>query len=326
MRRLMMVKTAPAISESPSGIVALNRLVVPFEVKAAATDDSARTFEGILAVWDKDLGDDIIHKGAFKKTIAAWKKSKDALPLVNSHDHFDIFAAIGQALELEETDDGLWSKWEVIEGEDGDRVLARLRPSARTKRAVIGKMSIGYEPVKFDYERSDEARFGQIRHLREVDLKEGSLVMFPMAPGAVIDARSVKSFLDLAARTEPSALSAETKTDLRKLAARIGNLLSPNRKDEPPAPSPEPPTPAPAAPPATPPATSPDPATPPAPAPPVTADPPVPPTPTVPDTAQPPAPEGKGAPVIYEMQEALQQRVKKSLLKSTIAEVTNTNR
>ncbi len=198
------------------------QFVVAF--KAAAVDENARTFEGLLSTWGLDLGDDVMHKGAFKKTLAEWKSSGDALPLLNSHNHYDIMSSVGQLLDAKETADGLWTKWEVIPGPDGDRVLDRIRPGSNG-RSPIGKMSIGYEPLKFDFEQSDSARFGKIRNLREVGLKEGSLVIFPMAPGARLDPLSVKSFLDDANATDPADVTAEAKADLRRLASRIGLLL-----------------------------------------------------------------------------------------------------
>lgn len=203
--------------------------------KASIVDQGARTFEGLLSVWGPDLGGDVMHKGAFKKTIGEWKKSPDALPLLNSHNHFDILSAVGQLLEAKETDQGLWTKWEVIDGPDGDAVLQRLRPSARTQKAPVSKMSIGYEPAKFDFEENDASPFGVVRNLREVNLKEGSLVIFPMAPGAridsgtvkAIDLEQVKAFMASAAATPPQAVDAQTKLELRRVASRIGILLAP---------------------------------------------------------------------------------------------------
>lgn len=172
------------------------RLVVPFQVKQDTVDDDARTFSGLAAVFnDLDLGDDIVHPGAFTKTLREFKRSPTAMPLLNSHDHFNIFSALGQMLAGKEVKEGLDTDWEVIDGPDGDATLARLRPSKRTGKAIVGSMSIGYTPVKFDFEASDEARFGQVRHLREVKLHEVSLVLFPMAPAALVDLASVKTLL-----------------------------------------------------------------------------------------------------------------------------------
>jgi HK97 family phage prohead protease len=213
---------------------ALSRITVPFEVKADTVKTDERTFEGLAAVWTLDLGNDIIKKGAFITTIATWKKSRDAIPLLNSHGHYDVFSALGQMLEAEETKDGLWTKWEVVEGLDGDKTLARLRPSKRTGRPIVGKMSIGYEPVKYSYEQPEGNTnpWDRIRNLEEVKLKEVSLVMFPMAPGASVDASTVKQFLMDAQSMDPKLVSMDVKQDLRRLASRIGILLAPGKKDD----------------------------------------------------------------------------------------------
>jgi HK97 family phage prohead protease len=209
----------------------LKHLYAPFEVKDISED--ARTFEGLAAVWDLDLGDDVIHRSAFKDTLAAWRKSSTAMPLLNSHNHFDIMSGLGQMIDAKEMKDGLWSKWEVIDGPDGDRVLERVRPSKRTGRAVVGSMSIGFMPQKVDFEESDAARSGEIRNIRKIDLKEVSLVLFPMAPGALVDMASVKALfagrtfapdLDAAlksatapAPSEPSIVDAPDPTPLDRL-------------------------------------------------------------------------------------------------------------
>lgn len=230
----------------------IKRIVVPFEVKADSIDADARTFEGLASVWGLDLGDDVMHKGAFKKTIKEWKDGDDSIPLLNSHNHYDVLSAFGQLIDAKETDEGLWTKWEVIDGEDGDRVLARLRPSARTGKSAVSKMSIGYEPTKFNFEENDDARFGQVRNLLEVRLKEVSLVLFPMAPGARINVGSVKTFIDAASSIDPKDVDQATKAELRKLASRIGILLAPqNGKTGTSTDEPEP-TAAPSAPPAKP--------------------------------------------------------------------------
>lgn len=205
----------------------VSRLVVPFELKANGDSTEPHTFEGLAAVWDKDLGNDVIEKGAFTRTIGEWKASGEAMPLLNSHNHFDINAAIGQAIAMKETKDGLWAKWEVIDGPEGDAIMTRLRPSKLTKRPIIGKMSIGFEPVKWEIEQPEGTKdfFDRIRHLKDVNLKEVSLVLFPMAPGASIDASTVKHFLMSANATDPAKLDAETKMYLRKLTGRVGSLL-----------------------------------------------------------------------------------------------------
>lgn len=223
------VAPVPAADRRATPRPEMKRIVVPFEVKADSIDESERTFEGLASVWGLDLGDDVMHKGAFKKTISEWKNGDDSIPLLNSHNHYDVLSAFGQLIDAKETTEGLWTKWEVIEGADGDRVLARLRPSARTGKSAVSKMSIGYEPTKFNFEESDDARFGQVRNLLEVRLKEVSLVLFPMAPGARINVGSVKTMIEAATSIDPKDVDSETKAELRKLASRIGILLAPQQ-------------------------------------------------------------------------------------------------
>lgn len=233
------VAPAPVNDRRAAARPALNRIVVGMSVKADGIDEEKRTFEGLLSVWGPDLGDDVMHRGAFKKTLSEWKKSNDAIPLLNSHNHFDVLSSFGQLIEAKETDDGLWTKWEVIPGADGDRILDRIRPGSNG-RAPVSKMSIGYEPMKFDFEQSDSARFGRLRNLREVNLKEGSLVLFPMAPGARVDTSTVKSWIDDANDLDPASLTPEIKTELRRLSSRIGLLLSGKAKPTGTTPDPDP--------------------------------------------------------------------------------------
>jgi len=204
----------------------LARIVVPFVLKANA-DQESRTFEGLAATWDEDLGNDIIHKGTFKNTLSEWKTSDAALPLLDSHDHFSIFSAIGQMVEGKETKDGLDTKWEVMEGPEGDKVMARLKPSKRTGRPIIGKMSIGFIPTKFSFEQPEgtDSFWDRKRHITEAQLKEVSLVLFPMNPNAAIDASSVKMYLKSLEGVDPREMSNLDRMMFRKLASRIGILL-----------------------------------------------------------------------------------------------------
>lgn len=229
----------PLAVKHTTGPGQLTRIVVPFQIKADAVDKDARTFEGLAAVFgNRDLGDDIIQKGAFSDTIAEWKTSGEAMPLLNSHNQWDVMSALGQALTLKETKDGLQGKWEVIDGPDGDAVLARLRPSKRTGRPVVGKMSIGFEPMEWKMVKDETARFGQIRHLMKIKLHEVSLVLFPMNPEASIDAGSVKMFMDTIP-ADGAKLDLMTKQELRRLVSRIGGLLSTKKAEPGAAPAPK---------------------------------------------------------------------------------------
>lgn len=212
----------------------LSRLVVPMSIKAVTDANGVHTFEGLAATWQKDLGNDVIKKGAFKNTIAEWKSSSDALPLLNSHDAYDIFSAIGQMMDAKETADGLWTKWALLPGPEGDAVHNRIQQHPMTGKSTVGKMSIGYEPVKFSYEQPEGTTsfWDQIRHLDEVKLVEVSLVLFPMNPGAAIDPSTVKQFMSAIKSADPATLDALSRHQLRELSGRIGNLLKKHTEND----------------------------------------------------------------------------------------------
>lgn len=202
--------------------------VAPFEVKAL--DEQARTFEGLSSTWQLDLGDDVIHRGAFKTWLASWRKSGRALPLIDQHNYGSVRSVVGKLLDAKETKDGLWTKWEIIEGADGDEMLLRLKGN------YIDGLSIGYRPIKFDFEDSDEARWGQIRHLREVELLEVSLVIWPMNEGARIDFSSVKALLTRRDLTD------DERKEVAALHEKIEQRLEQESEDDDDVRQPDPPT------------------------------------------------------------------------------------
>jgi HK97 family phage prohead protease len=174
----------------------LKRIVTPFEVKGVNATD--RTFEGLAATYDLDLGGDIIHPGAFAKTLALWKSGAFAVPLIDNHGYSSaIRNVVGSMVEAEEQEKGLWAKFEVDEDADGDKLIRHI-----TRKRING-LSIGYEAVA--PERDDIG----IRHLKEVKLFEVSAVIWPMNPNATFDTDSVsvKSLFE--------GLTDEQKTELR---------------------------------------------------------------------------------------------------------------
>lgn len=198
----------------------LTKTAAPFEVKAL--DEEKRTFTGLASTWEEDLGGDVIHKGAFARTLEHWRRSGKVLPLIDQHNYGSIRSVIGKLTRAEETDRGLETSWEVIEGPDGDEALRRL------KGGYIDSMSIGYEAVRWEMEQREGAEsWERIRHLKEVRLYEVSLVIWPMNPGALIDANSMK---DLSAALKAGRI---TKEQLRAL------LEEPPAGEDEPAPEPK---------------------------------------------------------------------------------------
>jgi len=177
----------------------------PFAVKGL--DVEGRTFEGLASTWELDKGDDVIHEGAFATTLNEWRRKGRIIPLIDGHNYGSVRNVLGKLTDAQETKAGLWTKWEVIEGDAGDDVLRLL------KGGYLDALSIGYRPVKWEMEVSNDAQWGEIRHLKEVELKEVSLVLWPMNDGARVDLATVKSLLGATELTDAE------KAELRALLA-----------------------------------------------------------------------------------------------------------
>ena len=136
--------------------------------------------EGYAAVFgNKDLGNDIIDPGAFKKTINERKN----VPLLWYHQPPEV---LGLVFEMEEDNKGLKSRSQI----NLDTQLGREKFSLIRQGAIKG-MSIGFETIKEAWEKD-------IRRLKEIRLWEISLVTFPMNPLAqVTNIKAVVPFQDL---------------------------------------------------------------------------------------------------------------------------------
>ena len=182
--------------------------VASFAVKA--TDDAARTFTGLASTWDLDEGGDIVEKGAYTRTLDHWRAQggKRIIPLIDQHNYGSVRRVVGKLIDAKETDAGLETTWQVVEGVDGDEVMTRL------KGGFINGLSIGYEVVQADDEQKTVNGVTEyVRHLRELKLYEVSLVIWGMNENALIDTSSVKARLN-AARNGDIPLSDEERVKL----------------------------------------------------------------------------------------------------------------
>ena len=148
---------------------------IPFDL--TKLDAEGRTIEGYAAVFgNRDLGNDVIHPGAFTKTIT---ERGQKVKFLWQH---DTRHPLGPPLELREDAKGLFVRAKVSETSWGNDVLALARDGA------LDGMSIGYDalPASTDYIKSADGE--TVRNLRELKLWEFSLVTFPMNEGAGITA------------------------------------------------------------------------------------------------------------------------------------------
>lgn len=193
------------------------RAIRHFEIKEI--DDNAGTFTGLAAAYSLDQGGDVILPGAFKRTLADWRRSKGkAIPIIDTHNYSSALSIVGKLTKAEEVSDGL-----LIEGgflSDDTHADAVKR---RVKAGLVSGLSIGYETVEQRAPSEEDRRKGIWRYLKEVKLREVSVVAFPMNVDAQIDTASVKSFL---ASLRADELRDGDREELKKLHDEIGALLA----------------------------------------------------------------------------------------------------
>jgi uncharacterized protein len=139
------------------------------EVKAV--DDGSWEVAGYASVWDVvDLGNDVVHKGAFLESLGNGRKVR----FLYGHDHRSV---LGAPIELKEDEQGLHGRFRISKTRLGDEVHTLLKDGA------LDSFSIGYlaRDFRFDEEKG-------VRHLDAIDLLEVSVVAVPMAPRALVTA------------------------------------------------------------------------------------------------------------------------------------------
>ncbi len=157
------------------------RMFKTIQFKTEAFDEEEGVFSGYGAVFGNvDSGGDVIEHGAFTGTLAkGWERVK-ILAL-----HNDGILPIGRPLELREDENGLYLKAKISDTATGRDVKTLI------KDGVLKELSIGYDPVVFEYDGS------QVRHLKELELYEVSVVTWAMNDQAVItDYKSMQSRAD----------------------------------------------------------------------------------------------------------------------------------
>ena len=160
----------------------LEKKNLSFDFEMKNLDDKGEFVAYASTFGNKDLGDDVMVKGAFIKSLSE-KSAKDVF-MFWQHDSDSII--------------GEWKS--MVEDERGLRVEGKLflndiqqakEAFFLMKKGLIKKLSIGFQIVKKSYE-------GGKRMLEEVKLHEVSVVTFPMNTEA--DIIGVKSAKDLTVR------------------------------------------------------------------------------------------------------------------------------
>ncbi len=166
---------------------------------------SSRIIRAYASTWDVDTAGDKIERGAFLRSI----KNRFTLPMLNKGKsdirflfQHDPKECIGTIKAIHEDERGLYVECYISRTKRGDDLLILLKDGA------IDKMSIGYIPIEVE-----EA--GDIRVLKEVDIFEVSVVVFPMNEATdIFEVRSrdmTKVLAKLAKKQEATLLDFELK-------------------------------------------------------------------------------------------------------------------
>lgn len=134
----------------------------------ASLDDVTYTIEGYLAVYNNpDLGNDVIEPGAIDPNEVV------GTPILWSHD-FDH--PIGVWQEAKSDNFGLWVRGQLVKGvRKADEAVLLYKAQA------LKGLSIGYKTLDAEYDYKTD-----IRYLKKISVKEGSVVVRPMNPEAQI--------------------------------------------------------------------------------------------------------------------------------------------
>lgn len=164
---------------------------------------NGREIMGISAVAGvMDAGYDVIFKGAFVKTI---EERAERVKHLWQHDFTQPpTATITELREVSRADlpddlktsypdakGGLLVKRFYLESPRGEEILAGLKSAP----PAITEMSIGYDPIRFDYEE-DEKQGILIRNLREIRLWDTSDVNWGMNAATVANFKSIIQYKD----------------------------------------------------------------------------------------------------------------------------------
>lgn len=161
-------------SEAPSDL-----LVKASHFELSIKEDGPEgAISGYGSMWDKvDSYGEVVIEGAFKRSLAAWRKAKRPIPMLWQH---RADSPVGVWDEFEEDAKGLKLAGRLnLETQRGREAWADV------KMRAVGGLSIGYYEVK-----ADPYDFGSTepRKLIELDLRETSIVTFPALKEAQIDA------------------------------------------------------------------------------------------------------------------------------------------
>lgn len=148
--------------------------IVPVEWKAAG--DDANVLEGYASTFGNvDFQGDVIDPKAFNKTVEA--VNSKGIPLLLEHNP-RADSVLGTVFWAKPDKKGLKIKARISNAPSVQELKVKMQ------EGHVGKMSIGYYPVKWSYKRTGDGE--EVRVLEEIKLREVSVVAFPANDQATI--------------------------------------------------------------------------------------------------------------------------------------------
>ena len=164
---------------------------VPF--KGYKLDEDQGVVEHLVSIFGiEDLGGDIVHPGAFTKTI---QERAGSVRVLDSHRRTSVLDALGVSLSLKEVPrdqlpaeilsdypeatGGLWAKTQfLMDTPEGKGAFSRIKSKA------VSEFSFGYDTLDSDFTTKEDGT--EIRNLRTLRLWEYSPVLFGMNPATTV--------------------------------------------------------------------------------------------------------------------------------------------
>jgi len=167
-------------------------VIKQYPTTITAIDEDAGVVEAIVNVFGIiDDGDDIVHQGAFAKTLA---ENGTRVKVLDSHNNRSSLSVVGRPLDIHEVGrealppqvlmqypdatGGLYTKTQyLLNTPEGEGVFKRIKAGA------LNEYSIGFDALDTDNERVQHGDVTKvIRNIRSVRLWEYSPVVFGMNP------------------------------------------------------------------------------------------------------------------------------------------------
>ena len=190
------------------------------EFKAIEEDGMDKgEFSGYASIFGNvDLGNDIVEKGAFTKSLR--RKGYRKVKMLYQH---DVKQPIGVFDMIKEDDNGLFVKGRLaMQTQKGKETYELM------KMGAIDGLSVGYRVDQKGYHYDDKKKK---RRLKEVDLMEISAVTFPMNPKATI--HGVKSDSSIREwETHMREVCGLSRSEAKITAKAVYNALNQREVDE----------------------------------------------------------------------------------------------